>query len=149
MSTSRDIIFFSKDKNPTIEKMLKFSERLFDPTKPHTKFVFDKNLFSYSREDVWVPAKGADFKYFGMYNVPEKFNGLKSFIYIGSSNTVYEDNGKRYFYNYPYFAKLMEHIKDDDVSEIYLFCKINDRSARPAWMKEWKGKFLRTSKYLD
>lgn len=150
MSTSREIIFFSKDKNPTIQKMIEFSERLYDKTNKHTRFVFDKNLCCYGREDVWIHKKGADFSYFGMNNVPAKYDGLKSFIYIGQSNTTYEDdNGKSYLYNYPYFKKLMEHIKDDDVSDIYLFCKRNSQSEKPKWMNEWKGQFLRTPKNVE
>lgn len=149
MSTSRDIIFFSKEKNPTIEKMIAFAERLFDPKNPYTKFVMDENLCCYSKESVWIPTKGAGFKHFGMNNVPDKYKGLKSFIYVGSSNTVYEDDGKRYLYNYPFFKKLMKHIKNDDVSDIYLFCKCNSQAAKPSWTKEWKGKFLKTPKDVE
>ena len=43
----------------------------------------------------------------------------------------------------------MDHIKDDDVSDIYIFCKRNSQSEKPKWMNEWKGQFLRTPKNVE
>lgn len=143
MSTTRSIIFFSKTLTPTVQKMIDFTKKecIYKPTK------FDSDLV-YGEEDVWIHSKGVNFEYFGIEEDYSQRKDLKTFFHIGASNTVYKENNKRYFYNYPFFHKLMKHIENDYQGDLYIICLNNGEKVKPRWLSEWKGKFLENRSQL-
>jgi hypothetical protein len=136
MSTSHNIIFFSKEITPTMKKIIEFGRK--EPF-PRIDKKYDVEYYS---GGIWVHEKGVGFDYFGI-DENKKHKGLKCFFHIGNSNIVYETgDGRRLYYNYPFFSRLMEHIKNDNLDGIYIMCVRNEDKQRPKWIKEWKGKLI-------
>lgn len=136
MSTSHSIIFFSKEITPTIQKIIDFARK-----EPFGR-IYKEYKYEVYGGGLWVHTKGEKVDYFGIEE-NKKNKDLKCFFHIGSSNAVYEtEDGRRFYYNYPFFHKLMEHIKDDNLEGIYLMCVRNEDKQKPKWTKEWNGEFI-------
>jgi len=134
MSRSHNIIFFSKEITPTLQKMIDFARK-----QPHPFIEKEFEIERY-QGGIWIHQKGEDFEYFGLEDIKkEKHKELKVYMHIGNSNSVFYDGKRKYYYNYPFFHKLMEHIKNDDLTGISIICTRNEDKQRPKWMNEWLG----------